>query len=118
MLEPDTLPGSFEAIGGASIQLPFQVELPRLSTATSKNGTVPLPQVPFVKPGVSGVGTDARAVASIGELGHLRCRSNPSATDLTLTERLAWPEELTRLDRAHSRLNGVSLPEFLEFVSG
>jgi hypothetical protein len=78
MLEPDTLPGSFEAFAEASIQLPFQAELPCPINGDLEKRDRPAPRSAVsgiaLTPGVSGVGTDARAVAHIRELGHLRFR--------------------------------------------
>ena len=88
MLEPDTVPGSFEAIAEASIQLPFQVELPRLINGDLEKRDRPAPASAIrgglLMLGVSGVGTDTSVVAHIRELGHLRFR-RPFGHRLDLT---------------------------------
>ena len=43
MLEPGNVPGSFEAIAKASVQLPFQVELPRLINGDLDKRDCPAP---------------------------------------------------------------------------
>jgi hypothetical protein len=78
MLEPDTVPGSFEAIAEASIQLPFQVELPRLMNGDlekrDRPALVSAVRRVLLTLDVSGVGTDTSVVAHIRELGHLLFR--------------------------------------------